>query len=83
MISTAAMQRQDEVKIIHGRRKREKSHSRYKLHAIVDRDYNLIRRISTTNAPIHDSRTDPSKEVDVVHRDKGYQRPNVNETTQL
>ena len=39
-----------------------RSHFRYKLHAIVDNDYDLIRRIPTTTAPVHDSRIDLSEE---------------------
>jgi len=50
-----------------------KSHFGYKLHVIVDRDHDLIRRISTTTASLHDSQIDLSKEGEVVYRDRGYQ----------
>ena len=35
--------------------KNGKSHYGYKLHTIMDTDYNLIRRIETTTANVHDS----------------------------
>jgi len=50
-----------------------KSYFGYKLHVIVDRDYDLIRRISTTTASVHDSQVDLSQEGEVVYRDRGYQ----------
>jgi len=50
-----------------------KSHFGYKLHAIMDRDYDLIRRISTTTASVHDSQVDLSETGEVVYRDRGYQ----------
>lgn len=50
-----------------------KSHFGYKLHTIVDRDYDLIRRMSTTTASLHDSQIDLSEESEVVYRDRGYQ----------
>ena len=50
-----------------------KSHFGYKLHAIIDRDYDLIRRITTTTASVHDSQVDLSETGEVVYRDRGYQ----------
>ena len=50
-----------------------KSHFGYKLHAILDRDYDLIRRICTTTASAHDSQIDLSEEGEIVYRDRGYQ----------
>ena len=49
-----------------------KSPFEYKFHAIMDRDYDLIRKISTTTASVHDSRGDLSEEGAVVHRDRAY-----------
>lgn len=53
--------------------KNGKSHFGYKLHTIMDTDYDLIRRIETTPANIHDSQVDLSEEGEVVYRDRGYQ----------
>lgn len=50
-----------------------KSHFGYKLHAILDRNYDLIRRICTTTASVHDSQIDLSGEGEIVYRDRGYQ----------
>jgi len=50
-----------------------KSHFGYKLHVILDRDNDLIRRIRTTTASVHDSQIDLSEEGEVVYRDRGYQ----------
>ena len=50
-----------------------KSHFGYKLHAVMDRDYDLIRRISITTASVHDSQIDLSENGEVVYRDRGYQ----------
>jgi len=50
-----------------------KSHFGYKMHTIIDRDYDFIRRISTTTASLHDSQIDLSEEGEVVYRDRGYQ----------
>lgn len=38
------------------------SHFGYKLHTIVDTDYDLIRRFRTTTASVHDSKIDLSEE---------------------
>jgi IS5 family transposase len=54
--------------------KNGKSHYGYKLHTIMDTDYDLIRRIDTTTANVHDSHVDLSEEGEVVYRDRGYQR---------
>ncbi|MCA9704062.1 MAG: IS5 family transposase, partial [Methanolinea sp.] len=50
-----------------------KSHFGYKLHAVMDRDHDLIRRICTTTASVHDSQIDLSENGEVVYRDRGYQ----------
>ncbi|AKB36468.1 Transposase [Methanosarcina siciliae C2J] len=44
----------------------------YKLHSIIDRDYELIRRFKTTTALVHNSQVDLSEENEVVYRDTGY-----------
>jgi IS5 family transposase len=49
-----------------------KSHFGYKLHSIIDREYELIRRFKTTTASVHDSQVDLSEENEVVYRDRGY-----------
>jgi Transposase and inactivated derivatives, IS5 family len=53
-------------------KKGSKSHFGYKLHSIIDRDYELIRRFKTTTALVHDSQVDLSEENEVVYRDRGY-----------
>ena len=49
-----------------------KSYFGYKLHTIIDTDFELIRRFETTTASVHDSRIDLSEENEVVYKDKGY-----------
>ncbi len=49
-----------------------KSHFGCKLHGIIDRDYELIRRFKTTIASRHDSYVDLSEKNEVVYRDRGY-----------
>ena len=49
-----------------------KSYFGYKLHTIIDKDYELIRRFETTTASVHDSQVDLSEMNKVVYRDKGY-----------
>ena len=44
----------------------------YKLHTIIDKDYELIRRFRTTTASVHDSQIDLSELNEVVYRDRGY-----------
>ncbi len=53
-------------------KKRGKSHFGYKLHNIIDRDYELIRRFKTTTASVHDSYVDLTEENEVVYKDRGY-----------
>ncbi|HEU17200.1 MAG TPA: transposase, partial [Methanolinea sp.] len=55
-----------------------KSHFGYKLHAVMDRDHDLIRRICTTTASVHDSQIDLSENGEVVYRDRGYQGASCN-----
>jgi IS5 family transposase len=49
-----------------------KSHFGYKLHTIIDKEYELIRRFETTTSSVHDSQVDLSNEGEVFYRDKGY-----------
>jgi IS5 family transposase len=44
----------------------------YKLHALIDKECHLIRRIETTTASVHDSQVDLSMPGETVYRDKGY-----------
>lgn len=53
-------------------RKGSKSRFGYKLHILLDKDSQLIRRIETTTASLHDSRIDLSRKGETVYRDKGY-----------
>jgi len=53
-------------------KKNGKSYFGYKLHTLADRDYDLIRRLETTTAEIHDSQIDLSESGEVVYRDLGY-----------
>ena len=52
--------------------KDKKSHYGYKLHNIMDSDYDLIRRIETTTANVHDSQVDLSEKSEVVFQDREY-----------
>ena len=47
-------------------------HFGYKLHTIMDTEYQLIRNIETTTASLHDSQVDLSSEGEIVYRDRGY-----------
>jgi IS5 family transposase len=49
-----------------------KYHFGYKLHTIIDKDYEMIRRFETTTASVHDSQVDLSEVGEVVYPDKGY-----------
>ncbi len=53
--------------------KNGKMHYGYKLHTIMDTTHDLIRRIETTKANVHDSQVDLSEKGEVVYRDRGYQ----------
>lgn len=53
-------------------KKGNKSYFGYKSHILVDKECQLIRRIETTTASVHDSRIDLSKKGETVYRDKGY-----------
>ncbi len=53
-------------------KKGSKSHFGFKLHIIMDKEYQLIRRMATTSASVHDSKVDLSRSGETVYRDKGY-----------
>ena len=53
-------------------KKGSKSQFGYKLHILMDKDYQFIRRIETTTASLHDSRIVLSQKGETVYRDKGY-----------
>jgi len=53
-------------------KKRNKSQFGYKLHSIIDKEYQFIRRFDTTTASLHDSQIDLSVEGVPVFRDRGY-----------
>jgi IS5 family transposase len=53
-------------------KKGTKSQFGYKLHILLDKDKQLIRRIETTTASLHDSKVDLSHTGETVYRDKGY-----------
>jgi IS5 family transposase len=53
-------------------KKGTKSEFGYKLHSLIDKDYQFIRRFDTTTASVHDSQIDLSQKGETVYRDKGY-----------
>jgi len=53
-------------------KKGTKSQFGYKLHSIIDKEYQFIRRFDTTTASLHDSQIDLSQKGETVYRDKGY-----------
>lgn len=53
-------------------KKGKKSSFGFKLHILMDRDHQLIRRVQTTTASVHDSQVDLSRTGETVYRDKGY-----------
>jgi IS5 family transposase len=53
-------------------KKGTKSQFGYNLHILMDKDDQLIRRIETTTASLHDSRIDLSRKGETVYRDKEY-----------
>ena len=53
-------------------KKGKKSTFGYKLHTLIDKEWQLIRRLATTTASLHDSRIDLLKPGETVYRDKGY-----------
>ena len=53
-------------------KKGSKSEFGYKVHTIIDKEHQFIRRFDTTTASMHDSRIDLSQKGETVYRDKGY-----------
>ena len=53
-------------------KKGNKSYFGYKLHPIVDEEFNLIVNFKTTTASTHDSQVDLAEENWVVYKDRGY-----------
>ncbi|MDI6877686.1 MAG: transposase [Methanomicrobiales archaeon] len=53
-------------------KKGKKSYVGYKLHILMDRDHQLIRRLTTTPASLHDSQVDLSRKGETVYRDTGH-----------
>jgi len=53
-------------------KKGNKSQFGYKLHSIIDKEHQFIRRFDTTTASVHDSQVDLSQKGETVYRDKGY-----------
>ena len=56
-------------------KKGNKSNFGYKLHSLIDKDHQFIRRFDTTTASSHDSQIDLSEKGETVYRDKGYLGP--------
>jgi IS5 family transposase len=53
-------------------KKGTKSEFGFKLHTIIDKDNQFIRRFDTSTASLHDSQIDLSQKGETVYRDKGY-----------
>lgn len=53
-------------------KKGKKSQFGYKLHSLIDKEHQFIRRFDTTTASVHDSQIDLSEKGETVYRDKGY-----------
>lgn len=53
-------------------KKGAESHFGSKFHIIINRVYELIRRLKTTTASLHDSKVNLLEKNEVVYRDKGY-----------
>lgn len=53
-------------------KKGSKSEFGYKVHTIIDKEHQFIRRFDTTTASMHDSQIDLSQKGETVYRDKGY-----------
>jgi transposase, IS5 family len=52
--------------------KDSKSEFGYKLHSLIDKEYQFVRRFDTSTASLHDSQIDLSQKCETVYRDKGY-----------
>ena len=49
-----------------------KSEFGFKLHSLIDKEYQFIRRFDTSTASVHDNQIDLSQKGETVYRDKGY-----------
>ena len=75
--ATADKPRGDEAKTRRSRdgswgKKGTKSEFGFKLHTIVDKENQFIRRFDTSSASVHDNQIDLSQKGETVYRDKGY-----------
>ena len=52
--------------------KGSKSEFGYKLHSLIDKEYQFVRRFDTSTASLHDNQVDLSQKGETVYRDKGY-----------
>lgn len=59
-------------------KKGQKSHFGYKLHTIVDKETQIIRRFATSTASLHDGQVDLSEPGETVYRDRGYFGTSIN-----
>ncbi|WML67889.1 MAG: hypothetical protein METHP_01457 [Methanoregula sp. SKADARSKE-2] len=53
-------------------KKGKKSEFGYKLHSLIDKECQFIRRFGTTTASVHDSQIDLSQKGETIYRNKGY-----------
>ena len=53
-------------------RKGTKSEFGYKLHSLIDKEFQFIRRFDTSTASLHDNQNDLSQKGETIYRDKGY-----------
>ena len=53
-------------------RKGTKSEFGYKLHSLIDKEFQFVRRFDTSTASLHDSQIDLSQKGETIYRDKGY-----------
>lgn len=53
-------------------RKGNKSEFGYKLHSLIEKEYQFVRRFDTSTASLHDSQIDLSQKGETVYRNKGY-----------
>jgi IS5 family transposase len=53
-------------------KKGTKSEFGYKLHSLIDKEFQFIRRFDTSTASLHDNQIDLSQKGETVYRDKGY-----------
>ncbi len=66
------MQRPEEVGMEPGQIKAQNQNSNTKVHTIIDKEFQFIRRFDTTTVSLHDSQIDLSQKGETVYRDTGY-----------